>query len=172
MTFLRPPTARVKMLALLALAGAALCACSPQPAPSPTPTAAFASDEEAFAAAEALYREYNDAGNTNADTSIYLTGSALESDISTERYLTDHDLSVTGESEIIAFDGTEAHLGAIAKIHAQACLDVSASRVVDSDGTDVTPSDRDKRWLLDITVSGTPEHLSISKSVPAEDASC
>ncbi|HOQ22628.1 MAG TPA: hypothetical protein PLN62_09415, partial [Microbacterium sp.] len=46
--------------ALLALA--LVTGCAPEPAPTPTPTG-FASDDEAFAAAEATYRAYVDALN-------------------------------------------------------------------------------------------------------------
>src|SRR5690606_38234156 len=42
---------------------ALLVGCSPEPDPTPTPTAAFASEEEAFAAAEETYRAYIDAFN-------------------------------------------------------------------------------------------------------------
>jgi ABC-type oligopeptide transport system substrate-binding subunit len=48
--------------ATLALALALTTACAPDPAPTPSPTG-FASQEEAFAAAEATYRAYVDALN-------------------------------------------------------------------------------------------------------------
>ncbi len=47
----------------LVLAAVTLSACAPTPTPSPTPTAAFASEEEAFAAAEEVYRAYIAASN-------------------------------------------------------------------------------------------------------------
>ncbi|MET0860918.1 MAG: hypothetical protein ABW091_07810, partial [Microbacterium sp.] len=46
----------------LVLASAALSGCTPQPAPTPTPTG-FATEDEAFAAAEETYRAYVDALN-------------------------------------------------------------------------------------------------------------
>lgn len=56
------PTA-LRMLAVLALGVSALSACAPAPEPTPTPSPAFASEEEAFAAAEATFAEYVDALN-------------------------------------------------------------------------------------------------------------
>lgn len=47
---------------VIAVLACSLAACTPEPAPSPTPTG-FASEEEAFAAAEATYRAYVDALN-------------------------------------------------------------------------------------------------------------
>ncbi|MCB8044373.1 hypothetical protein JM654_09380 [Microbacterium oxydans] len=41
------------VLGVMVLAG-----CTPSPAPTPTPTAVFASEEEAFAAAEETFTEY------------------------------------------------------------------------------------------------------------------
>ncbi|MGP6171742.1 hypothetical protein ACTU6V_11095 [Microbacterium sp. A204] len=172
MTILRTKTGRVRMLAVLAVAGAMLSACSPGPAPSPTPTAAFASEDEAFAAAEEVYRAYNDASNGDGKTTDYLTGSALESDIETKRYLDENNLALIGNSEIVSFLGVDARLDPITKIHAQVCLDVSGSRVIDANGNDVTPNDREDRWLLDITLSGTADTLTMSTSSVAEGSSC
>lgn len=160
------------MLALLVMAGATLSACSPTPEPSPTPTAAFASEEEAFAAAEEVYRAYNDASNEEGDTRSYLTGAALESDIETARYLKQNELSLSGQSEIVSFKGVQVQLAPISTVESRVCLDVSASRVLDDQGNDVTPSDRADRWLLDITFSGTADSLTISNSVVAEAESC
>jgi hypothetical protein len=53
---------RFAAAATLALALALTTACAPDPAPTPSPTG-FASQEEAFAAAEATYRAYVDALN-------------------------------------------------------------------------------------------------------------
>lgn len=160
------------MLALLAMAGAALSACSPTAEPSPTPTAAFASEEEAFAAAEETYRAYNDAGNQGDDASEFLTGEALDSHISTQNYLRENELSLDGASEIVSFEGTNALLDPIAKIDVQVCLDVTGSRVIDASGQDVTPQGRENRWLLDITMSGTASILTISTSDVVEGETC
>lgn len=160
------------MLAVLALAAASLSACSPDTAPTPEPTTAFASEEEAFAAAEEVYRAYNDASNSGSKTTDYLSGSALQSDLDTKRYLDENDLSLSGDSEVVSFSGVDAQLDGISKIHAQVCLDVSASRVIDETGADVTPADRESRWLLDVTMSGAADDLTISTSSVAEGSSC
>jgi len=132
----------------MAVAGTALSACSPTAAPSPTPTAAFASEEEAFAAAEETYRAYNDAGNQGDDASEFLTGEALDSHISTQNYLRENELSLDGASEIVSFEGTNALLDPIAKIDVQVCLDVTGSRVIDASGQ------RDRRFRSGCHSSG------------------
>ncbi|QTV80967.1 hypothetical protein [Microbacterium sp. NIBRBAC000506063] len=56
------------------------------PEPEPTPTPLFSSEEEAFAAAEEVYRAYIDAmndsraGEEDINPNIFLTGVALELD--------------------------------------------------------------------------------------------
>ncbi|CAH0167801.1 hypothetical protein SRABI121_01673 [Microbacterium sp. Bi121] len=160
------------MLALLAVAGATLSACTPAPAPSPTPTAAFASEEEAFAAAEETYRAYNDASNGGDDTADFLTGAALDSDIETKRYLKENNLTLSGQSEIVSFSGTSADLDRLSRIQARVCLDVSDSRVIDKNGNDVTPSNREDRWVLNVALTGTPDEILITNSTVAEGKSC
>lgn len=159
------------MLALLTLAASTLCACTPAPAPSPTPTAAFANEEEAFAAAEEVYRAYNDSSNEGSGASDFLTGAALESDLEAQRYLKQNELSLHGDSVIVSFNGTDSTLGSpTIRITAQVCLDVSQSRVLDAQGTDVTPEERADRWSLDITFVGTADELSISDSTAGDNA--
>lgn len=160
------------MLTALALAATTLSACSPSTDPTPEPTAAFASEEEAFAAAEEVYRAYNDASNGQAKTSDFLTGSALRSDLETKRYLKENDLTLRGDSEIVSFSGVEARLESIAEIQAQVCLDVSDSRLLNTDGADITPADREDRWRLNVTITGSADALTISTSSVAEEASC
>ncbi|NKF30943.1 hypothetical protein HER21_31305, partial [Pseudomonas sp. BGM005] len=82
--------------------------CAP-PNPSqimaPTPIPAFASEAEAFAAAEDVYRAYNEAGNTRADDERFLTGRALSNDLETKRLLDENGLEVVGASDVVSFKG-------------------------------------------------------------------
>ncbi|WP_136042149.1 MULTISPECIES: hypothetical protein [unclassified Microbacterium] len=130
--------------ALLLLVG-----CTPDPSPSPTPTPAFASEEDAFAAAEATYRAYNDssnarrAGGADASPADYLIGDALEADQEATDYLREAGLRLTGEVQIVSFQGVEAAVdGDRLSVTAVVCLDSSATRVVDADGNDATPPSR------------------------------
>src|SRR5690606_26029635 len=100
----------------LVLAAVSLSACAPTPTPTPTPTAAFASEEEAFAAAEEVYRAYNDAGNarrngeSTRNPQDYLIGVALEGDIDALNQLRDTDVRLTGDVGVSSFTWLDADL--------------------------------------------------------------
>lgn len=165
------------MLALLALAGVALSACSPTP--EPTPTAAFASEEEAFAAAEETYRAYTDALNAqradgdSTDPAAYLTGLALEDHLESERDLAERKLRVTGETRVQSFTGTEASIESEpAKVAGIVCLNIADTRVLNAKGEDVTPSDRSLIAGLAVELTSDKGGFSISSSSLAEDAPC
>lgn len=167
------------MLALLALAAAALSACAPSPEPTPTPTAAFASEEEAFAAAEEVYRAYllaaaqQAAGNETADPQSFLVGRALESDLASQRALKDQGISIIGASLVETFTPIEADVsGQVATVRADICVDISASRVKDADNKDITPSDRADTGQLTVEFSGTADKLLVSDSSPGEGNRC
>lgn len=156
-----------------------LVGCSPQAEPTPTPTAAFASEEEAFAAAEETYRAYLEASAARADgigeanPERYLSGAALESDIQTQRELVDAGLKIVGASTIHDFVGLGADFNAsVADISAEICVDISASRVLDKDGSDVTPPNRPERGNVKVVFSGSKEQLLISSTEPAESSTC
>jgi hypothetical protein len=165
---LRPLTA-----CALALAASTLFGCSPEPAPTPSPSPAFASEEEAFAAAEETYRAYNDAGNRDRSVAQYLAGEALQSDIDAKRYLSERGLRLVGPSVIEWFTGIRAtDKSGVARVETEICIDISASRVLDEAGNDVTPSDRPAKWRLTVTFVGSPEELIITDSAPNSDQSC
>ncbi len=157
----------------LAVVAAALSGCAPGPEPTPTPTPAFASEEEAFAAAEEVYREYNGAGNQGSDVTIFLMGRALEGELDTIRYLDQNKLTLDGPSKITTFEGKKVSGDDLTPtIQSSLCLDVSATRVLDVEGADVTPSDRTEKMKLDVTFSFVDGELLISDSVTSEDQSC
>ncbi len=158
--------------ALLALA--ALTACTPDPTPTPSPTG-FASDEEAFAAAEDTYRAYIDAvnrrreDNSATDPNQFLTGEALQDSIDGTRNLEAAGFHIEGPAQITAVrhikaSDTDAVIGV--------CLSSVDTRVIDSGGNDVTPTDRPDTTSLEIEVTfAEPLHL-IVQSVPDGGASC
>ncbi|MDN3443657.1 hypothetical protein [Microbacterium sp. APC 3901] len=158
--------------ATIAIALSSVLGCAPEPAPVPTPTPAFASEEEAFAAAEEVYRAYNDALNESriTDNAVtnprkYLAGPALESDIDATRYLQEQGLKIVGEGQIVDFAGTTAGLtsGGV-EVTAKVCLDVSRTQVLDASGRDVTPHDRPTRLPLDVAFVRSDGALLISSS--------
>ncbi len=158
---------------------AVLSGCTPEPEPTPTPTAAFASEEEAFAAAEEVYREYNDAGNARLrgeqtpNPQDYLVGTALEGDIDAANLLSEQGLHAEGIVELSSFSGTAFEAaGADAMITATVCLDVSDTRVVDSAGQDVTPSTRPGVVAQSVTFVGNAKALRISQEDSADGTQC
>lgn len=149
------------------LAGAALGAvvlvllatgCTPDPAPTPSPTG-FASNEEAFAAAEATYRAYVDAvsaaqsGVTARDPASFLTGQALEDEIRSARELKAEERTLEGPVSVLAVENIDA---SSSEVTIQACLDLSRSRVVSSGGEDVTPDSRPDSFSVEVDVVWTP----------------
>ncbi|WEK14993.1 MAG: hypothetical protein P0Y48_02960 [Candidatus Microbacterium phytovorans] len=140
---------------------AGLCGCAPDPfadpTPAPTPSgvvSGFASDEEAFAAAEATYRAYVDAVNerrkdprSEPDPLSFMTKSGSAEERSAESELRSRGWKIVGDSSIasvtpIFADESSATLNV--------CLDASGTTVVDGKGNDVTPRERDDRVSVSV----------------------
>jgi len=171
----RYPTATLA----LAVVAAALSGCAPAPEPTPTPTPAFASEEEAFAAAEEVYREYNEAvtariaGASTPDPQDYLIGSALEADIDTLNLFNSRKIHLEGTSVVASFSGESADLSTAATtVVAAVCLDATRTRVVTDEGADVTPKDRPETSLLRVTFVSVDGRYQISNSELPEDPTC
>ncbi|CAH0182709.1 hypothetical protein SRABI44_02238 [Microbacterium foliorum] len=161
---------RRPLIPFLALAVVfSVAGCAP-PAPSPAATTTFASDEEAFAAAEETYRGYIAAGNDGTDATRFLIGPALASEIDLSRTLSDQNLAMVGASGFDHFVGVDATVNVkVATVVARVCLDVSDTRIIDEGGADVTPESRADRWLLSITFVGDKSGLLISDSTADDD---
>lgn len=156
------------------LALTACIACTPTPAPRPTPTG-FASAEEAFAAAEATYRAYVDALNSQRameeslpDPSTFLTGDALAAEVAATEALAARSMRLDGPTRVqsvrhIQADALSADVGI--------CLDASLTRVIDDDGRDRTPSDRADALGLRVQVIWSASQPLIS-STEASDSEC
>lgn len=154
----------------LALAAAALSGCAPAPEPSPTPTAMFASEEEAFAAAEEVYRAYIDAvnaeheGDDSARSYDFLTGMLLESELQNRRELDASGVHIEGDTVILSFDGDEAKVDSVSTtITGIACLDISAARALDDEGNDVTAVGRSDVYSVIVTFVESGSSLLISQ---------
>lgn len=115
-------------------------ACAPEPSPTPTPTG-FASEEEAFAAAEQTYRDYVDAVNSVDLASpetfepVYdtLTGDALASAKKSFTSMHGDGWTVSGASVISLVQPSVAPTSAEV-IALAICVDVSAVALVDRYG--------------------------------------
>lgn len=171
------PLAAVAALpVLLSLLGG----CAPvEPSPTPTPTPAFASEAEAFAAAEEVYQAYLEASAARAegaeeyDPQSYLSGSALNGDIEAQRALAEAHLKILGATSIDSFSGVAADFGSVvASVVANACIDLSESRVINSEGGDVTPAGRASTSSVRIEFAGSSAELLITRTAARSDSKC
>ena len=163
----------------LALTAAALSGCAPAPEPSPTPTAMFASEEEAFAAAEEVYRAYNEAGNariagkSSPNPQDFLIGEALEADIDGIRFFDEHNLRLSRGGAVASIEGVEySTVGADAHVSVVVCLDVSEVRLLDANGADVTPAERGDVVSQMVEFIGPPANLRISLESEGDVEKC
>ncbi|WP_406245609.1 hypothetical protein ACI7YT_11210 [Microbacterium sp. M] len=169
---------RLTAIGIVALAAGSLVACSPEPEPTPTPTAAFASEEEAFAAAEEVYRAYIAAFN-EVDLSDPSTFEPL-SEYTTGRYQSDEREQLSemhangnirgGEIVVVSFAGTKVLTPD--QIKTRTCEDVSETTFTDSAGRNLVPADRAPRYALDLTFQVTGGDLKLVSSEPVEDPAC
>lgn len=158
--------------AVLALALATGCMPEPEPTPSPT---GFASEEEAFAAAEETYRAYVDAVNarrtdahSGVDPKSFLTGGALDADLRSDERFASKGIRIEGATSIRSFE-----MGSVTGdgIALTVCLDATQTRVLDEQNNDVTPPDRPETLPLDVLMTGGRDGLLISESITG-DSSC
>ncbi|WP_137846007.1 hypothetical protein [Microbacterium sp. 2FI] len=164
-------------VALLLLASA-LSACTPSPEPT-EPTPLFASEAEAFAAAEETYRAYVDALNqvdlsdpaTFEDVYAWTTGDLNRSD---RQGLTTYHAEgtvVSGESSVALVEGSTANISR-GTVDLAVCLDVSNIDVRDSDGNSVVDPDRTPVQSLVVSLSPStysPTALQIEAIGPRVD---
>ncbi|KQZ22245.1 hypothetical protein ASD43_16105 [Microbacterium sp. Root553] len=164
------------------IAGALIIAaagCSPGPSPAPTPTPAFTDEADAFAAAEKVYRAYNDAlnarrqGDVTADPQQYLTGAALEGDIETQSLLASNQLRAAGTAVLITFAGESTNVDeGNGTVTGTVCVDASGVVLLTATGEDVTPPGRGEKIAQRITFAGTSDTLLISAEETGEGGSC
>lgn len=158
---------------------AALVGCAPEPAPSPTPTAAFASEEEAFAAAEETYRAYNDAFNSldisNSATFDKLfelsSGNFEAADRKTLSELRAEGLTLTGSTTVSYFDGLKSE-PPFERITALVCIDVSRSDIVNMSGESVLDASRLDVNPLVVTFVFSDGELLIDRADREEESAC
>lgn len=151
------------LLAATALA-AALSACAPTASPTPSPTSTgFASEEEAFAAAEATYRAYVDALN-QVDLSDPATFEPVYALTSGELNAQDREsfsklhaegTRVSGSTRILAINRDKADLP---QVTLNVCTDVSDVKVTDENGKSLVSADRPDLQARTITLTTVGAH--------------
>ncbi|MCR2809192.1 MULTISPECIES: hypothetical protein [unclassified Microbacterium] len=133
---------------LAVLAGLAT-GCQPQPEPTPT-ASVFASEEEAFAAAEETYRAYVDALNqvdlSDPETfeAVYewTTGEANAGEKKSLTQMHADGWSVEGSTIVTAVEPRQYRGHADPTVTLETCTDVSAVMVTDSSGASVVDPNR------------------------------
>lgn len=166
-------------LVALAIVGGALTGCMPDA--EPEPTAPFATEAEAFAAAEATYRAYVDALNqvdladpeTFEAVYAWTTGDANANERQTLSEMHSDGWTVSGTTRVQAFRG-EGVSGS-SDVTAIACTDVSDVSVVDADGNSVVPTTRPDYYALELNLVGSSSSstgLLITSSNAIEDDTC
>ena len=166
---------RVKPLIAIPLIAFALAGCSAQqPAPKETTAAAdqkplFASDEEALAAAQAAYANYLDVsdqiardGGANPERLKGLVSDSLYSEqVSGYKDVNAKGLKASGAS---TFDNFRIQDITDSSITNYVCLRLSGIHVIDSSGSDVTPSGRDDNLPLQMEWKQVSGKLVLEKS--------
>ncbi|QOC25727.1 hypothetical protein IC744_05035 [Microbacterium hominis] len=161
-------------IALAVVWGLTMSGCTPQPEPAPSASATgFASDEEAFAAAEATYRAYVDATNarrldpdSRPDPTDFLTGQALTSSINAQRRFEEEGIRLVG---ITAVESVSRVSRTATATTIQVCLNNSGTKVLDTGGTDVTPPDRPTSGGLEVVIVNANQQVSLSST---NDSGC
>ncbi|MFH8252385.1 hypothetical protein ACH3VR_18610 [Microbacterium sp. B2969] len=173
----------VAAAAVLAIAGLMTSGCSAQPDPERTPSAAFSSEEEAFAAAEATYRAYVDALNqvdlsdpeTFEDVYAWTTGDANAGARKSFTQMHADGWTVLGESTFDNFMGEEFNpTSPEDAVTAVVCLDVTDVDVQDASGVSVVPDTRNDRQpaTLAFAIGDSSTGLLIAGSTATEDPTC
>lgn len=139
----------------LAMVAALATGCQPEPQPAPS-NRIFATEEEAFAAAEETYRAYVDALNQRRadpssmpDPQTFLTGHALEVDIDTQQQLAQSGLALGGSTLVTRVNHISVDL-TTGSVRLDVCLDSSDTQVLGADGQDLTPLERQPVSLLQV----------------------
>lgn len=151
---------RRSALAAIALVALALMtACTPEPAPSPSPSpTGFASEDEAFAAAEATYRAYVDALNAVdlSDPSTFepvfeqTTGEARSKVKEELTQMHADGWTVGGETEVLSVSPRQYIDASTATL--DVCADVSTVTLTDSSGKSKVAGNRPAVQALTATV--------------------
>jgi hypothetical protein len=170
------PRRLVLAAVVAALVAMPLSGCSADAKPSPSPSASagettpiFASDEEALAAAVAAYEAYldvaqqigEDGGEDAGRIREAVTDEYAEEEIPNYESLAENKYRVVGRGTLESPSLAERTNDAV---HIYGCVSVGTSRVVDSDGQDVTPPNRPTTVPLELTFQQIGDDLLLAGS--------
>jgi hypothetical protein len=167
-------TPRLAIVAAGAVLVLGLSGCAPEPAPTPT-ASGFTSEEEAFAAAEATYREYVKALNqvdlsdpkTFEAVYAWTTGDANAGARETFSQMHADGWRVSGETRIALAELDTSTSGEVPEmVRLSVCSDVSEVTVVGEDGMSVVSPDRPDIQAIRVTlepVETSPTGLLIAE---------
>lgn len=146
-----------------------------------SPTPVFASEEEALAAAEEVYRSYlamsdliaQEGGVDPERIDPYVVGEFRESTLAGLTNFQSNGYRSVGNTlldsfKIQVFDSQSSDETLIA----YACQDISGVDVVDTQGVSVVKSGRINRLLLEVTFASTGETFRIAAQEPWGDGQC
>ncbi|WP_136025455.1 MULTISPECIES: hypothetical protein [unclassified Microbacterium] len=177
-----PPLATSRRLGALTMVAVAvtLAGCAPTPAPTPTPTAAFASEEEAFAAAEATFEEYVRALNAidTADPATFerlfdlSSGSVEKADRENFSRMRSEGKVIGGATRALSFKGVHS-APPFDSVTATLCLDVSQVTILNPDGSSAVSPDRPDVYGLEVTFRAPDRHgLLVDSAASSEEVQC
>ncbi|KAA9110891.1 hypothetical protein [Microbacterium rhizomatis] len=150
----------------VALLAVMISGCSGQPSPEAfTPTPAFASEEEAFAAAEQTYRNYVDALNkvdlsdphTFEEVYDWTTGDAYATARETFSQMSADRWTVSGESVASVVVPLSTEGGWMAHTAFAVCLDVSRVEVVDKSGQSKVSANRGAVQSMKVSLTSSSD---------------
>ena len=153
--------------------------CAPHPDQATAAAPAFASDDEAFAAAELTYRAYNDALNqvdpANPQTfeaAYAFTADDFEaSDKENFTNMRAEHTTIVGESIVTKF--LPRRVGRLREtVSATVCVDVSAVDVLDASGTSVVSPDRPDVYALDVDFRVHGDRLLLESATTTDGHEC
>jgi len=176
-------SSRLGLAAALVCATALIAGCAPSAEPTPTKTAAFASEDEAFAAAEKTYRAYVDALNnvdlsdpaTFEDVYKWETGDALADEKKSLTGMHADGLLVSGETHVVAYTAVRYRPDVVAPVMGHACVDISNVSVTNTAGESQVSPDRPDRYAVEIGFVVAPfaaHRLKIESISNVDDSSC
>lgn len=176
-----PPSATSRRLCALAILTSVvlLSGCAPTATPTPTPTAAFASEEEAFAAAEETYRAYTDALNavdpadpeTFESTYAFSSGGFQKADRENFSKMHAEGYTISGDAVVTQFVGRSTRESAEVVL-AIACVDVSGVTVADATGASVVNPDRPDVYEIETTFRWDGVRLRVDEVERVEGQIC
>lgn len=161
------------VLAMLALAGCDSGDPLPMLPPTPSSTPVFGSEEEALAAATDAYAAYLEMSNLISSEggvdperiAPFVTPEQLPDELAGFAYFSDSGIHSVGEAhvaQVVLQQYSEGPEGA--EIVVYACVDVGGVIILNADGNDVTPKEREPIVALEVSMTTELGNLLIADS--------